>query len=99
MPQHLPPPRDPSKSAVRVWCPGRRRWLPVRSSHLRQFAVEIAELEHDIRHGFDSKPGNGDPTVRTPLDHLRTMLANVVGALACARRRLNEAEKKRRIPT
>ena len=95
MPQ-LPPPRDPSKPAVIVWCPERRRWLRATSTNLGWFAVRIGRLEADIAFGTDAKAGNGDPTERTPLDHCRTLLANLSNMLGFARRKIEDAEKQRR---
>jgi len=94
----LPPPRDQSKPSVFVWCPGRRRWLRAEGPHLGWFADQAADLQQHIRDGSDRIDGNGDPTLRTPLDHLRVELANLTGALAHARRRLEDAEKKRAKP-
>jgi hypothetical protein len=65
-------------------------------TNLGWFAVRIARLAADIEFGTDAKSGNGDPTERTPLDHCRTLLANLSGALGAARRRLDDAEKQRR---
>ena len=90
----LQKPKESSKTHVIVWDPREQTWSRAQDSNLAWFALRVAKVERDIKHGYDYNPGICDETMRLPLDFARTSLVNLHNVLACARRKIEGINKK-----
>ena len=86
-------PPQPMKTHVVVWDPQFQTWRRATGNDLEWFALEVARVQHLLRHGFDSSNGSGDPLTRLPIDHVRAKLASLTGVLKCAKRKWDEARR------